>query len=401
MTEPGYYPRGLGLGEAVKSQLVGDYHSEIVERLKTTRFELMLPGGGTTTRVRLAVEFGFCYGVERAVDYAYQTRRRFPDRNVYITGEIIHNPGVNGRLREMGIRFLDGSAGSSWTFSDVGPDDVVILPAFGVTVQLMEALRLVGCVLVDSTCGSVLNVWKNVEKYAAEGFTSVIHGKFSHEETRATASRARAFADGHSIVVRDLDQAARLCREIEGPADPSGFLDAFEGALSPGFDPARHLERLGLANQTTMLSSESLEIQEKLRAAMERRWGPAEAAARFRSFDTICSATQDRQDAVRRLIDEGVDLMLVIGGYNSSNTNHLTEIGVAHVPTYHIESAGCLVDADRIRHLKPGASAETESTGWLPQGKPLVVGVTAGASTPNSEVGRVVERLFRLRGAAL
>jgi 4-hydroxy-3-methylbut-2-enyl diphosphate reductase len=354
---------------------------------------------GARTIVRLAEEFGFCYGVDRAVDYAYQTRQRFPDRTVYITGEIIHNPGVNERLRGMGIRFLDGSAGGSWRIEDLGPGDVVILPAFGVPVATMKLLESAGCTMVDATCGSVLNVWKNVERYARDGFTSIIHGKYAHEETAATASRATA-CGGHYLVVRDMEQARRVCREIEGPSDPEEFLSRFAPAVSAGFDPRLHLERVGLANQTTMLSSESMEVGRLLGEAIARRDGPSTAVERFRSFDTICSATQDRQDGIRGLLGRGVDLMLVIGGYNSSNTNALKRITAESVPTFHLEVASGLLDERRIRHLPVGQTEEIVTEGWLPASGDLTVGVTAGASTPNSEVGLVIERVLRLRGAS-
>ncbi len=347
------------------------------------------------TTIRLAVEFGFCYGVERAVDYAYQTRQRFPDRNVFITGEIIHNPGVNSRLREMGIRFLDGSDGQP--APQPGSGDVVIIPAFGVPVPAMEAFRSAGCVMVDTTCGSVLNVWKNVENYARNGLTSVIHGKYFHEETQATASRALRYPGGRFVVVRDLDQARMVCDYILGRGDRGRFLATFSGAASPGFDPDRDLDRIGLANQTTMLSSESLEIAAMIRRAMVERHGEEATAARFRSFDTICSATQDRQDAVTKLVASGLDMMIVIGGYNSSNTTHLAEMSSASVPTYHIANAGCLESRERIRHKPLGMAGEVEARDWLPPG-PLVIGVTAGASTPNNEIGATIERLLTFRG---
>jgi len=386
-----YYTRGLGLREEVKDRLARDYHSALVERLKAAGFTMT---AGTVT-IRLAEEFGFCYGVERAVDYAYQTRQRFPDRNVFITGEIIHNPGVNERLRVMGIRFLDGSGGIPPERPGAG--DVVIIPAFGVPLEAMEEFKREGCVLVDTTCGSVLNVWKNVERYAREGFTSVIHGKYQHEETLATASRALRFEGGRFLVVRDLDQAEIVCAYVRGHGDRSRFLETFARATSPGFDPDRDLERIGLANQTTMLSSESLRIAEIIREAMAERFGADSLAGRYRSFDTICSATQDRQDAVTKLVSGGVDLMIVIGGYNSSNTTHLAEMSSASVPTFHVADAGCLVSRALIRHKPLGAPGEVETRDWLPAG-PLIVGLTAGASTPNNEIGLTVERLLRFRG---
>jgi len=390
-----YFARGLGLREEVKDSLARDYHSAIVDRLKGSGFALTI----ADTTIRLAEEFGFCYGVERAVDYAYQTRQRFPERDVYITGEIIHNPGVNGRLKAMGIRFMDGSEG------DHGPGphegDVVIVPAFGVPLADMDRFQKIGCVLVDTTCGSVLNVWKNVENYTKNGFTSIIHGKYGHEETRATASRALRDPAGRFLVVRDLDQTQIVCDYILGRGDHDRFLKTFEGAVSPGFEPDRDLGHVGLANQTTMLSSESLAIAGKIREAMVERWGEAAMAERFRSFDTICSATQDRQDAVRRLVERGVDMMVVIGGYNSSNTTHLAEITENEFPTYHVADAGCLVSREVIRHKPLHSPIEIETRDWLPQGRPLVIGLTAGASTPNNEIGATVSRLFAFRGQEL
>jgi 4-hydroxy-3-methylbut-2-enyl diphosphate reductase len=269
-----------------------------------------------------------------------------------------------------------------------------------VPVRDLGVLRQRGCILVDTTCGSVLNVWKNVERYAREGFTSIIHGKYWHEETRATASRALSLAGGHYLVLRDLEEARLAARAVTGKGDLGEFAERFHPAASPGFDPARHLERLGLANQTTMLSSESLEIGEILRRAMVERWGEEEALRRFRAFDTICSATQERQDAVLKLLESPLDLMLVVGGYNSSNTSHLAEMASGRVPTYHIEDAQGLVSKDEIRHKPVGASAPRVTRAWLPR-RPLKVGLTAGASTPNSKVGEVIERLAACCGISV
>jgi len=391
-----YVNRGFGLKQAIGGQLVRDYHSELVDRMRAGGFRLEI---GSLT-FRLAREFGFCYGVDRAVEYAYETREKFPERRIFITGEIIHNPVVNQRLAEMGIRFLDGRDRAS-TYEDLREADVVILPAFGVPVEQMAFLRRKNCILVDTTCGSVLNVWKNVEKYAREGFTSLIHGKVDHEETRATSSRARKHARGHYVIVRDMDEAQLVCKQIEQRGDRGEFLARLAPALSPGFDPDAHLERLGCANQTTMLSSESLAIARRVHESMVRRFGAEQAAERFRAFDTICSATQERQDAVHELLrSHALDLMLVIGGYNSSNTTHLVEIAAERVRTYHIQNAACVESPAALRHQPLGSRSETTAAEWLPEG-PLVIGVTAGASTPNSEIGKVVERIASLRGAAV
>jgi 4-hydroxy-3-methylbut-2-enyl diphosphate reductase len=390
------FRKGLDLKEAVAGALAADYHSSLVERIRENDYRHV---SGRLT-VHLAREFGFCYGVDRAVDYAYQARRRFGDRPVFLTGEIIHNPQVNAKLRASGIRFLTDPGEDR---SSLGPGDVVILPAFGVTVSDLADFAERGCTLVDTTCGSVLNVWKNVERYARDGFTAVIHGKVHHEETRATASQALKYPGGHYLVVLDRDEAGPVCEYIRRGGDREDLLRRFGHAVSPGFDPDRHLERIGLANQTTMLMSESLEIGEMFRQAMIDRHGEAALPARYQAFDTICSATQERQDAVVALLDgHHLDVMVVVGGYNSSNTCNLANICAASVPTYHIAEPAALLSSREIRHrpvTPPGAPrlavAERTTTGWLPPG-PVTVGLTAGASTPNSIIGEVVERLERL-----
>ena len=333
--------------EAVAGELAAAYDSAIVDRVRANDFR---HESGRLT-VHLAREFGFCYGVDRAVDYAYQARRRFPGRHVFLTGEIIHNPHVNDRLRGAGIRFLS-DAGERADL--LGADDVVILPAFGVTVSDMAQLSSQGCTLVDTTCGSVLNVWKNVVRYAQDGFTSIIHGKVKHEETRATASQALKYPNGRYLIVLDHEEAAIVCSYIRSGGDRDAFLARFAGAVSPGFDPDRDLTRIGCANQTTMLMTESLAIGEMFRDAMRERYGEAALASHFRAFDTICSATQERQDAVIALLaEQPLDLMLVVGGYNSSNTCNLACICDEKVRTYHIAEPECL-HFGRRSALPPG-----------------------------------------------
>jgi 4-hydroxy-3-methylbut-2-en-1-yl diphosphate reductase len=380
------FRKGLDMQHAVAGMLADNYHSAIIDRIKADDF--VYRAGRLT--VHLAREFGFCYGVDRAVDYAYQTRERFPDRAIYLTGEIIHNPHVNEKLRAMGIRFLSDEAES---IDRLGADDVVILPAFGVTVAMLQQLDRRGATLVDTTCGSVLNVWKNVRRYSEAGYTSIIHGKVWHEETQATASQAVQYG-GHYLVVFDHAEAGLVCDFVRGSAGPEGLMDRFAKATSPGFDPALHLRRIGLANQTTMLMSESLEIGEMIRLAMTERYGETALADHYQAFDTICSATQDRQDAVVNLLrDKPVDLMLVIGGYNSSNTANLARICAAARPTFHIADPDCLVSADEIRHRPIGSKAEVSSRGWLPAHGPVALGLTSGASTPDNLVGAAIARL--------
>jgi 4-hydroxy-3-methylbut-2-enyl diphosphate reductase len=389
MTSSLVFRKGLDLKDMVAAELNQNYHSDLVEQIKAEHFQFR---EGRLT-VHLAREFGFCYGVDRAVDYAYQTRERFPDRRVFLTGEIIHNPHVNDRLRSKGIQFLTDAAERE----PLGPHDVVVLPAFGVTTAEMQRFSSIGCVLVDTTCGSVLNVWKNVKRYSQEGLTSIIHGKVWHEETQATASYALESEGGHFLVVLDLNETAEVCRYIREGGDRNAFLARFRDAVSPGFDPDRDLAHIGLANQTTMLMSESLQVQELLRQAIVDRYGPDEAAARFRAFDTICSATQDRQDAVVALLrEQAIDLMLVIGGYNSSNTCNLARICAEKVPTFHIADPECLQSATTIRYRPAGGKIEVEATGWLPPLGNVSVGLTSGASTPDNLVGTAVRRLGAL-----
>jgi len=395
--EQTYFRKGFGLKGAIEGALTDDYHSAVVDELRARGYTLTV---GDLT-VRLAQEFGFCYGVDRAVEYAYETRTKFPDRRIYLVGEIIHNPHVNAKLAGMGIAIIARSGAGEFDFTPVTASDVVILPAFGVTREDFERLRSLGAVLVDTTCGSVLNVWKRVQSYAKDGFTAIIHGKVQHEETKATASQVAQFAGGRYLVVRDMAEARLVCEFIERGAGGEELRRRFAAAASPGFEPARDLVRVGIANQTTMLSSESLQIAAEVRRAVGARYGASALAEHFRSFDTICSATQDRQDAVVRLLKDSVDVAVVVGGYNSSNTNHLAALCAEHVPTYHIQDAGCIVpESGLIRHKPVGMPGEVEVAGWLTPGA-HVVGITAGASTPNNKVGETIARVFATRGLAV
>ena len=390
------FRKGLDLKHDVADALARDYHSQLIDQVKDAGYRWE---AGRLTAY-LAQDFGFCYGVDRAVDYAYQTCKRFPDRRVFLTGEIIHNPQVNARLREAGIRFLSDPDQST---ADLDADDVVILPAFGVTVGDLEQLDRLGCTLVDTTCGSVLNVWKNVRAYARNGFTAVIHGKVHHEETRATASQALGVNGSPYLIILDHDQASVVCDFIGGKVNRERFEETFSASCSPGFDPDRDLQRVGLANQTTMLMSESLEIGELIRTAMANRYGTEALAEHYRAFETICSATQERQDAIHTLLrTQHIDLAVVIGGYNSSNTRNLTRICSEHVPAYHIADPSCLVSASELRHRPAAAppptavdptSGQITSRDWLPPSGPVAIAVTAGASTPDNIVGEVIERL--------
>jgi len=400
MAEATYYRKGFGLKAAIEGQLASDYHSRLIEVIRSRGYSLR---AGPLT-FRLAREFGFCYGVDRAVEYAYEARAKFPDRRLFLAGEIIHNPHVNAKLEAMGIGFLErgsgaeGQGGRGFNFGGVTAEDVVILPAFGVTIHDFEALRGTGCIMVDTTCGSVLNVWKRVESYARDGFTAIIHGKHWHEETKATASQVLKHPGGRYLVVLNMEEARLVCEWIERGEE--GELAArFATAMSPGFDFHTDLERVGLANQTTMLSSESLAIAEEVRRSMVRRWGEA-ADQHVRSFDTICSATQERQDAVLQLLADPPDVMMVVGGYNSSNTAHLVQLGTSRgVRTYHLEDASCVeVETGALRHRPIGGTEEIAEREWLTGVS--TIGITAGASTPNNKIGETIVRVSTIAGCS-
>ncbi len=381
---------------AVQAQVLSHYRSELIDRIRAKGHVLSADGLLT---VKLAKEFGFCYGVERAIDLAYAARKVFPDQPIYILGEIIHNPEVNDQIRAMGIKFLSGKEKDA-DLEDLRQDDVVIVPAFGAETATMEKLKDKGCQFVDTTCGDVMSVWKRVRQYADDSVTSIIHGKAWHEETKATSSRATANGAGHYLVVFTLAETDYVCDYILQGGNKQEFLEKFKGAYSSGFDPDVHLQAIGVANQTTMLRGETEEVQRRLKAAMEKRFGPAELPKHFRFFDTICGATQDRQDALEKLLTEPLDFLLVIGGYNSSNTSHLAEMGESRLPTYFIKNAAKLVSDRLIVHYNQHLHQEVESKDWFPAGR-IKVGVTAGASCPNNLIEDVIRRLFALRGVSV
>jgi len=382
-----YNRRGFGLGEEVAGSLQTAYQSDLVASLRENGHELRQ---GRLT-VRLAEAFGFCWGVERAVAMAYETRRHYPSERIWITNEIIHNPSVNAHLREMDVRFIPVDDGVK-DFSEVATGDVVILPAFGATVQEMQLLNERGCHIVDTTCPWVSKVWNTVEKHKKHAFTSIIHGKVKHEETLATSSFA-----GTYLVVLDLAEAQMVSDYILGGGDREVFMARFRLACSPGFDPDRDLERVGVANQTTMLKSETEEIGRLFERTMLQRYGPTRLDDHFLAFNTICDATQERQDAIFALVDEPLDLMVVIGGYNSSNTTHLQEIAVSRgIRSFHIDTPERIGPDNRIEHKPLGADLETVEP-FLPAG-PIRVGITSGASTPDRVVEDVIRRLIELSG---
>ena len=394
--EQTYFRRGFGLKREIEGTLASDYHSQLVDRVR---------GAGNTLEVgdltfRLAKEFGFCYGVDRAVEYAYESRTKFPDKRILLVGEIIHNPHVNDKLESMGITIVHRAEDGQFDFSAVGPEDVVLIPAFGVRYADFERLHEIGCVLVDTTCGSVLNVWKRVEQYARDGYTAVVHGKHFHEETKATTSQVTKYEGGKYIIVRNMEETELVCRYVTGDAEVSEMERTFGYKVSDGFDFTRDLQRIGVANQTTMLAGESVAIARRLSEALAARYGEDQLGEHFRNFDTICSATQERQDAILELMEEPLDAVIVIGGYNSSNTNNLARICSKKVTTYHISDATCIdTESGAIRHKPVDKEDEEEQADWLPGLKRI--GITAGASTPNNKMGETIERILRTRGLAV
>lgn len=384
-----YHRKGFGLKDVVEDDLKRAYESELIAQLKE--------GGNTLTRngitIRLAEAFGFCWGVDRAVSMAYETRRHFPDRKIWITNEIIHNPLVNSHLRDMSIDFLPLKADGTKNLECVNEGDVVILPAFGASVEEMEFLESRRCEVVDTTCPWVSRVWNRVQKYAQGDFTAIIHGKYNHEETIATSSRAQVY-----LIVQNLSEAEWVADYILNGGEKQEFLNRFKEACSNGFDPERDLTRIGIANQTTMLKGETELIGKLFERTMMSKFGPAKLNEHFLSpGDTICDATQERQDAMLSLVKEKIDVMLIIGGFNSSNTGHLHEIALTKgLPSYHIDEPSCIISADEIRHKPAHGEEQKIATNWLPP-PPAVIGVSAGASTPNQVVAEIIEKVFSLR----
>lgn len=400
----------MGFRNEILPILHDTYASSLIEWMKTHDYKLT---AGNLT-FYLAQEFGFCYGVDKAVALAYETSKMFPTKRIFLTSEIIHNPRVNSTLKEKGIHFLSTDEGKHVNFDPIQKDDVVIIPAFGTTTEQLALLEKKGCTLVDTTCGSVVHVWKRVEKYARDGYTAIVHGKYDHEETRATCSRVQG---GKYLIVRDIPQTKLVIDFIFGKIKKEDFLPKFsKEAYSEGFDPEKDLVKVGCANQTTMLSGESMEVAELLQQAMKEKYGVDEIPEHFRHFDTICSATQERQDAIMSLVKEGLDLFLVIGGYNSSNTGHLVEMAAQSCPSFHIQDATDIISRDEIRHQPAFKKTAEVTKGWLahssaalfaPEAHPssgvggLKIGITAGASTPNKVMEEVMKRVLEVSNIQL
>ncbi|MFZ1027254.1 MAG: 4-hydroxy-3-methylbut-2-enyl diphosphate reductase [Limnoraphis robusta] len=385
-----YHRKGFGHEEEVTEVMQSAYQSSLIQQIRQNNYTLQR---GNVT-IRLAEAFGFCWGVERAVAMAYETRQHFPTERIWITNEVIHNPSVNQHLLDKKVEFLPIINGQK-DFSQVKTEDVVILPAFGASVQEMQILNDKGCKIVDTTCPWVSKVWNTVEKHKKKSYTSIIHGKYKHEETVATSS----FADKY-LVVLNLAQAEYVCNYILNGGNREEFLAKFKHAYSEGFDPDKDLECVGIANQTTMLKSETEHIGKLFEHTIMQKYGPDKLTDHFQSFNTICDATQERQDAMLGLVEEKLDLMIVIGGFNSSNTTHLQEMAIVRgIPSYHIDSPERIISGDRIEH-KPLEKEIEIAEKWLPNGE-IVVGITSGASTPDKVVEDVIEKIFELKASVV
>uniref|UniRef100_A0A7S1MH83 4-hydroxy-3-methylbut-2-enyl diphosphate reductase n=1 Tax=Alexandrium catenella TaxID=2925 RepID=A0A7S1MH83_ALECA len=451
-----YYKFGKTQMDKAMKELMSISGSELVSEMRKNGFRLTI---GDVTFV-LAQSYGFCWGVERAVAMAYEARNFFPDKSIWVTNEIIHNPLVNENLTQMGFQFVKTLPEGGKDFSGISEGDVVVLPAFGASIDEMAFLKQKKATIVDTTCPWVAKVWTSVEKSKDKGHTSIIHGKYDHEETIATKSFAKKF-----IVVKNMPEAEYVANYIIGGGDREEFLKKFEKAIPEGFDPDDDLDRVGVANQTTMLKGETELIGKLFERTMIKKFGPQEVNEHFISFNTICDATQERQDAMYQMLGteyeapssklyadlEGeqvgvelrstkqqeklsskakenemrgaasetseapkrIDLCLVVGGYNSSNTTHLIEIVEEEgVPGYHIDAALRIGGADgeltnRIQY-KPVATPPGQAMleqgletkeGFLPDG-PIVIGLTSGASTPDNILGECCKRILEIKGAA-
>lgn len=386
-----YHRKGFGREAEIADLLQSEYQNSLIQQIRDNGFTLRR---GQVT-IRLAEEFGFCWGVERAIAMAYETRQQFPTEQIWITNEIIHNPSVNQKLKEMGVQFISVDDQGQKDFSVVGLGDIVILPAFGASVEEMQLLSQKDCTIMDTTCPWVSKVWNRVEKHKKRNYTSIIHGKYNHEETIATSSHAEQY-----LIVLNLAEAEYVCNYMLHGGDRNEFINKFGRASSSGFDPDTDLERIGIANQTTMLKGETEQIGKLFERTVMRKYGPAALNQHFLSFNTICDATQERQDAMFQLVEEKLDLMMVIGGFNSSNTTHLQEISIERgIPSYHIDSASRIGPGNRMEH-KPLHQDLEVTENWLPEG-PIIVGITSGASTPDRAVADVIGKIFDLKEAAL
>ncbi len=383
-----YYRKSFGLRNEIQDSLNNLYESEFINNLRLNGGKYQV---GNLT-FHLAKVFGFCWGVDRAISMAFECAKYFQGKQIWITNEIIHNPLVNNNLVQMNIKFIPKNDDNAIDFSLIQSEDVVILPAFGVSHADLLKLNNRGCQIVDTTCPWVSRVWHRIEKYQNQDFTAIIHGKYDHEETIATASRSYKF-----LIVQNYDEAKWVANFMLDSGDTNEFLQKFKLASSKDFNPETDLAKIGIANQTTMLKGETELIGKLFEETIIKKYGPHNINEHFMSpGDTICDATQERQDAMYNLIKEPIDMVLVIGGFNSSNTGHLQEIAESSgLKSYHIDGVDCLVNRKSIKHKIAHSGKITLTQGWLQNGL-TNIGITSGASTPNQVVASVISRVVEL-----
>ncbi|EED92462.1 predicted protein [Thalassiosira pseudonana CCMP1335] len=396
MKSPTFYRQGFkDVRPAVEKSMEDQFKSSLVDELKTNDFVIEKDG----VKVYLAKDFGFCWGVERSIALAYEAVEHFPGKTVHITNELIHNPEVNDKLHDMNVQFIEKLGEGKKDFSKIGEGDVVILPAFGASFEEMTLMNNKNVEVVDTTCPWVSKVWNTVDQHQRKGLTSVIHGKYGHEETVATVS----FCEDY-ICVKDIKEAEMVADYIINGGDKEKFLKYFEKAVSKGFDPDTMLDKVGLANQTTMYKKETRAIGQLMQKAMMKKFGPVNAKDHYLEFDTICDATQERQDAISDLVENsdelGLDFILVVGGWDSSNTAHLLEIPEkAGVRSFHINKSECIGADNTITHRTVDGEIVTEKfiEDIENKDKKLVMGVTSGASTPDKAVQDSLDQIFMLK----
>jgi 4-hydroxy-3-methylbut-2-en-1-yl diphosphate reductase len=347
--------------------------------------------------IYLARHFGFCYGVENAIDIAFRTLAENPDKRIFLLSEMIHNPQVNDDLKKHGVRFLQDNSGNPIIpFDELSAQDIVLTPAFGTTLKIEKQLREIGIQVehYDTTCPFVEKVWNRSEAIAKENYTVVIHGKPTHEETRATFSHASATAP--SVVVKDMKQTEELAKYITGEKPSEQFYIEFKNQYSEGFDVTKHLERIGVVNQTTMLASDTQAIADYLRDIMIKKYSLTEQNIKERfadTRDTLCYATNDNQSAVMGMLNVSADLAIVVGGYNSSNTSHLVELCEEKLPVYFINSADKILSDKTIMHYDFHTKTELVTQDFLPANEPITILITSGASCPDALVEGVITKL--------
>lgn len=383
---------------AVDAMMLAEFKSTLLGEMRESQYEMVRGAGNQQVTFKLAKEFGFCWGVERSIEIALSASERFKGKKLHMTNELIHNPGVNDMMEAAEIEFIEKTVEGK-RFDKIQPGDVVILPAFGATLEEMQLLDDRGVTTVDTTCPWVSKVWNVVDKHGKAEMTSVIHGKWQHEESIATAS----FCEDY-LIVKDIDEAEYVCNYILNPSPEAKveFMAKFAKAMSADFDPDKHLKKIGLANQTTMYKKETTAIGKLFEKTMMMAFDPAEITQRYAAFDTICDATQERQDAIMDMIDEPgaaetLDFILVVGGWDSSNTAHLVEIPHGkHITAYHIDKAECIGADNSITYRDVDGTIKVQKD-FLPLDRPVTIGVTSGASTPDAYVQASLEQMMLLK----